>query len=224
MWKYGMKSVWSGYRALILIATMAAVSSVMAEPRVQVEGLFKGAAVFNIDGQQVMLKNGRSHGSGVKLLDANSQRALVEIDGQRHELTLHMAIGGTYQQTQSPQVVIRKNSHNQYKVAGSINGQGVQFLVDTGANAVAMNESQARQLGLLYKLDGQESQAVTASGVVSTWVVTLNSIKVGEISVPNVKAIVIAGAYPEDVLLGMSFLEYVKLQEHNSVLMLEKKF
>lgn len=200
------------------------VGHVVADPQVRVEGLFKGAAVLMIDGQQVMLKNGRSHESGVALVDANAKRAIVEIDGQRHELALHTAIGGTYQQAELTQVVIRKNDHNQYRVSGSINGQTVSFLVDTGANTVAMNEMQARNLGLLYKLNGQESQAVTASGVVATWVVTLDSVKVGEISVPNVRAVVIEGGYPQDVLLGMSYLEYVKIQEHNSVLMLEKKF
>ncbi|MEE2729719.1 MAG: TIGR02281 family clan AA aspartic protease [Pseudomonadota bacterium] len=196
----------------------------VAAPKVRVEGLFKGAAVLQIDGQQVMLKNGRTHASGVTLVDANARRAIVEIDGQQHELALHTAIGGTYQQTDITQVVIRKNDMNQYRVSGSINGQTVQFLVDTGANTVAMNEIQARNLGLLYKVNGQESQAVTASGVVATWVVTLDAVKVGEISVPNVRAIVIEGAYPQDVLLGMSYLEYVRIQEHNSVLMLEKKF
>lgn len=200
------------------------ISQGVASPQVRVEGLFKGAAVLKIDGQQVMLKNGRSHQSGVTLVDANAKRAIVEIDGERHELALHTAIGGTYQQAELTQVVIRKNDHNQYRVNGSINGQTVSFLVDTGANTVAMNEIQARNLGLLYKLNGQDSQAVTASGVVATWVVTLDSVKVGEISVPNVRAIVIEGGYPQDVLLGMSYLEYVKIQEHNSVLMLEKKF
>ena len=214
MWKWilGVALVWglTGYA--------------VADPQVRVEGLFKGAAVLKIDGQQVMLKNGRSHSSGVTLVDANAKRAILDINGQRHELALHTAIGGTYQQADVTQVVIRKNDMNQYRVNGSINGQSVSFLVDTGANTVAMNEMQARDLGLLYKLNGQESQAVTASGVVSTWVVTLDSVKVGEISVPNVRAIVVAGAYPQEVLLGMSYLEYVKIQEHNSVLMLEKKF
>ena len=195
-----------------------------ATPEVRVEGLFKGAAVLKIDSQQVMLKQGRSHSSGVTLIDANARRAIVEIDGKRHELTLHMAMGGNYQQAEVTQVVIRKNDNNQYKVNGSINGQSVLFLVDTGANSVAMNEMQARNLGLLYKLNGQESRAATASGVVATWVVTLDAVKVGEISVPNVRAVVIEGAYPQDVLLGMTYLEYVKIQEQNSVLMLEKKF
>lgn len=209
---------------VLVLLGWGVVAEVVAAPQVRVEGLFRGAAVLDINGQQVMLKKGRSHESGVTLVDANAHRAVVEIEGQRHELTLHMAIGGTYQQADVTQVVIRKNNFNQYRVNGSINGAPVDFLVDTGATTVAMNEMQARSLGLQYKLDGERSQVATASGVASSWTVSLNSVKVGEISVPNVKAVVIEGAYPPFVLLGMTYLEYVKMQEHNSILMLEKKF
>ena len=107
---------------------------------------------------------------------------------------------------------------------GSINGQSVQFLVDTGANAVAMNELDARKLGLQYRIDGQESQVVTASGVSKSWTVKLDSVKVGEIQVANVDAVVVQGGFPTQVLLGMSYLNSVRMQEQNSTLMLEKKF
>jgi len=202
---------------------LAAATTAMAEPTVRVDGLFKGAAVLNIDGQQVMLREGKTGPSGVRLISASSRGAEVEIDGKRHMLALHTAIGGQYQEAELKQVVIRKNNSDQYMVNGSINGQSVQFLVDTGANAVAMNEMDARRLGLQYRIDGKESQVVTASGVSKSWNVKLDAVKVGEIQVSNVEAIVVQGAYPSQVLLGMTYLNHVKLQEHNSALMLEKK-
>ena len=107
---------------------------------------------------------------------------------------------------------------------GSVNGLTVTFLVDTGATTVAMNELEARRLGIQYKLQGKESRVSTASGVAKSWYVKLDTVKVGEIAVNNVGAVVIEGSHPTDVLLGMTYLEYVKLQEHNSILMLEKKF
>lgn len=196
----------------------------MAEPNVRVEGLFKGAAVLNIDGQQVMLREGKTGPSGVKLVSATSRVAVVEIDGKRHELSLHMAIGGQFQEAELKQVVIRKNDSDQYLVNGSINGQSVKFLVDTGATTVAMNEMDARRLGLQYRINGKESQVVTASGVSKSWSVRLDAVKVGEIQVSNVDAMVVQGGYPSQVLLGMTYLNHVKLQEHNSVMMLEKKY
>lgn len=209
-----------GVAGSVLLLTAA----VQAAPQVRVEGLFKGAAVLNVDGQQVMLKDGKTGPAGVRLVSATSREAIVEIDGQRHALQLHTAIGGTYRKAETTQVVIRKNDLDQYTVNGSINGQSVQFLVDTGANAVAMNELDARKLGLQYRIDGQESQVVTASGVSKSWTVKLDSVKVGEIQVANVDAVVVQGGFPTQVLLGMSYLNSVRMQEQNSTLMLEKKF
>ena len=210
--------VWALF-SLFLVSTQ-----VFSSPQVRVEGLFKGAAVLNINGEQVMLKNGKSHSSGVKLVKANSRQAIVEMDGKQHTMGLHMAIGGTYQKADITQVVIKKNDINQYKVNGSVNGLTVTFLVDTGATTVAMNELEACRLGIQYKLQGKESRVSTASGVAKSWYVKLDTVKVGEIAVNNVGAVVIEGSHPTDVLLGMTYLEYVKLQEHNSILMLEKKF
>lgn len=207
-----------------LVVSFIFSSQLVAAPQVKVEGLFKGAAVLNINGQQVMLKNGKTHSSGVKLVKATSREAIVEMEGKQHRLSLHMAIGGTYQKADVTQVVIKKNNYNQYKVNGSVNGLPVRFLVDTGATAVAMNEMEAKRLGILYKLEGTESRVSTASGVANSWYVKLDSVKVGEIAVSNVGAVVIEGTHPTEVLLGMTYLEYVKLQEHNSILMLEKKF
>lgn len=205
-------------------SVLLCASIAVAEPGVRVDGLFKGAAVLTIDGQQVMLREGKTGPGNVRLVSATSRAAVIDIDGKRHEMALHTAIGGQFQQPELQQVVIRKNNSDQYMVNGSINGQSVKFLVDTGANTVAMNEMQARSLGLQYRIDGAESQVVTASGVSKSWKVQLDAVKVGEIQVANVDAVVVQGAYPTEVLLGMTYLNHVKLQEQNSVLMLEKKF
>lgn len=197
---------------------------VQAAPNVRVDGLFKGAAVLTINGQQVMLRDGKTGPAGVRLISATSRGALVEIDGKRHDMKLHAAIGGQFKEAEVRQVVIRKNNADQYMVNGSINGQSVQFLVDTGATAVAMNEMDARRLGLQYRIDGEEAQVVTASGVAKSWKVTLDSVKVGEISVSNVEAVVVQGGFPTQVLLGMTYLNHVKMQEQNRVLMLERKY
>ncbi len=208
----------------ISVLALGSVSAAIAEPAVRVDGLFKGAAILNIDGQQVMLREGKSGPAGVHLVSASSREAVIEVDGKRHSVTLHDGIGGQFQEAELRQVVIRKNAADQYLVNGSINGQSVKFLVDTGANAVAMNELDARRLGIQYRINGQEIPVVTAGGVSKSWKVKLDSVKVGEIQVANVEAVVVQGGYPADVLLGMTYLNHVKLQEHNSVLMLEKKY
>ena len=174
----------------LLVGLWGLSGFVEAGPQVRVEGLFKGAAVLNVDGQQVMLKNGKSHGSGVKLISATSRQAVVEVDGKQHTMGLHMAIGGSYQQTSLTQVVIKKNDRNQYKVNGSLNGMPVTFLVDTGATHIAINSNHAARLGIDFRVIGRAGAAETASGVVKLWHVTLNSVKVGEISLNQVAAVI----------------------------------
>lgn len=214
----------TGKRVCGLCLWLLASSVALAAPDVRVEGLFKGAAVLRIDGQQVMLRNGMTGPSGVRLVEASSRSALLEIDGKRHDLKLHTAIGGQFQPASKTQVSIRKNGIQQYTVNGSINGQSVQFLVDTGATSVAMNEADARRLGLQYQQDGKESQVVTAGGVSKSWQVKLARVKVGEILVSDVDAVVVQGGFPTQILLGMTYLNHVKMQEHNGVLLLEKKY
>ncbi|MAV27691.1 MAG: hypothetical protein CMQ05_16550 [Gammaproteobacteria bacterium] len=87
-----------------------------------------------------------------------------------------------------------------------INGTPVSFLVDTGATVVAMNLPTARRLGLDVT-DAQREKVATAGGIVESWEVLVDRIQVGSVSVVNAKTAVMDGNYPEDILLGMSFLD-----------------
>ena len=208
-------------RGYLLLACWLANCS-WAAPDVKVEGLFKGAAYLRIGSETLLMRQGQSHESGVKLMQADSKQAVIQIEGKVHRLGLHSAIGGSYQAPEISQVTIQKNDYNQYIVAGSINGMPVDFLVDTGANVVALSGTQARKLGLQFKLLGVPSKTVTASGITDSWQVQLDQVKVGDISVQGVEASIVDGDYPTKVLLGMSFLEQVRLTESNRVLTLEK--
>ena len=197
-------------------------SSVWAAPNVKVEGLFKGAAYVRIDGETLLLRQGQIHESGIQLLQADSKQAVIKFQGKVHHLGLHSAIGGTYQEPEVSQVSVHKNNRNQYIVAGSINGMPVDFLVDTGATVVAMSSREARNLGLQYKVLGTPSKVVTASGVANSWELLLDQVKVGDIRIQGVEASVVEGDHPTEVLLGMSFLQNVRLTESNRVLTMEK--
>ena len=109
-------------------------------------------------------------------------------------------------------------------MTGSINGHHTVFMVDTGATSVAMNANQARRMGIDYQLIGTPIRATTASGAVDGYRVSLARVKVGEIELTNVQGVVLDGAYPLDVLLGMSWLSRVRMDERDNLLMLERKF
>ena len=110
-----------------------------------------------------------------------------------------------------------------YRVVGSINGFPVRFLVDTGASSIAMNSAQARRLGIDYRVEGKPGMASTASGVVRSYGVVLDRVKVGDIELRNVRAEIIDGSHPQQVLLGMTFLSRVDMAREGQMLELTSK-
>ena len=62
----------------------------------------------------------------------------------------------------------------------------------------------------------------TACGMIDAHSVTLQSVNVGGLRVDNVPATVVEGTYPATILLGMSYLRHVKIQEHDGMLSLSK--
>jgi aspartyl protease family protein len=104
-----------------------------------------------------------------------------------------------------------------------VNGRQITALLDTGANLMAMSAGHARQLGINY-LRGEKALVSTASGVAPAYRVKLKSVAVGGIVADHVAAVVIEGDYPEQVLLGMSYLEHVDMQEKDNILTLKARY
>jgi aspartyl protease family protein len=64
----------------------------------------------------------------------------------------------------------------------------------------------------------------TAQGEVNAHLVSLDEVVVGGIAAHHVRAAVIPGSFPAEVLLGMSFLRTVSMQETAGVLQLTQKY
>ncbi len=209
---------------LLLACALSLVSfALTAAPRVQVVGLFPGAVVMNVDGQRKLVRVGQAGPGGVEVVSVDGTGAVLRVEGveRRYGLSRELSVG--FAEPERRQVSIAQGQGGHYWVAGSINGQPVQFLVDTGATSVAMNENQARRLGIDYRVDGRQIVVGTASGTAKAWRVNLNSVKVGAIDVLGVEAVVVEGGSPTDALLGMSFLSRVSWREDQGVLKLESK-
>lgn len=200
----------------VLVASTAWSSS----SRIEVEALFTDAAVLKIDGERKMLKAGQSY-KGVTLVAAHSRTATLEVDGETMELGTSRHIGTQYEAAESQVVSIPRDAMLQYQTSATINGRTVQVLVDTGANVVALNSRHAQSLGVDYSA-GTPGRVETASGSISAWIVTLRSIDVGGIRVDNVQASVVEGDFPTTILLGMTYLRHVKMQESDGVLSLSR--
>lgn len=103
-------------------------------------------------------------------------------------------------------VVIRKTSGGHFITQGTINGQTVTFLVDTGASDVVLSPSDAARIGLDPKTMKFTQVYNTANGKVFGAPVRLDSLTIGPLTLRDVRASV-NSANMNRSLLGMSFLE-----------------
>ena len=211
------------FRCVIFSAFILLAAPVLSADMVKVVGLFKNAAIVQVAGKQVMLKKGVLK-KGILLVSADAESAVIKYQGAEKRYYLQTSIGGTYVKPTFGEVIIAKDRQRRYFTAGSINGQPVGFIVDTGATSVAMSGNQATKLGIDYRLVGREGQAVTASGVTRSYSLKLKRVKVGNIELKEVDAAVIDGDFPKVILLGMSFLERVEMSEENGVMRLKKNY
>jgi len=199
--------------------------SLVAAADIAVMGLFSDMAIIKVDGQQHKLRKGESTPQGIKLLRADSDKAVFLVKGKRQTLSLGSTSGinTSFAKREKTEARIMRR-HGMYSVAGSVNKQPVKFLVDTGATSVAMNRDTAKRLGIDFRYKGTPGWANTANGPVKTYRVKLDSVRVGEIELTNVQGAVLDGASPRDILLGMSFLNRVEMQREGELLLLRKNW
>ena len=93
-------------------------------------------------------------------------------------------------------------------LTASVNGAPVRFLVDTGASTVALSAADARAVGINPSALVFDRTTTTANGVVRVAPVLLREIRIEQLSVENVPAVVDANL--SGSLLGMSFLSRLK--------------
>lgn len=209
---------------LLAICLWMTVTCLQAAGDVRVVGLFSGRVVLLVDGRQRLLKAGQTSPEGVQLISASSEEALLLVDGKEVTARLDGRVSARTRTPEVSEVQVWRDIAGMYTTVGSINGLPVTFLVDTGATAVAMNANQAKRLGIDYRVIGQQSAVTTASGVEGAWAVTLATVKVGDLELHNVAAVVLEGAHPATTLLGMSYLGRLEINNDGRLMTLRKKY
>lgn len=202
--------------ALTALAAFAAPHA-HAQEDVRLVGVMSQRALLVIGGQQPRLVATGSSLQGVKVLQVTADSATLEYNGQRH--TVRLGQTPVRMQSAKQSLTLRADNAGHFQSEGSINDQPVQFMIDTGATAIAIGSMQARQLGLDY-LGGSPVIVGTANGSIQGWQVTLRSVKVGSLVRHNVAAIVTPQAMPY-VLLGNSFLQHYQMTREADLMRLQ---
>ena len=97
-----------------------------------------------------------------------------------------------------------------FRTEGRIDGQRVDFMVDTGASTVALNESSAARFGLRPSRADYTAIVSTANGTVKGARARLAMVQLGELTVRDVDALVLPDEALSENLLGLSFLSKLK--------------
>ncbi|WP_127996201.1 retropepsin-like aspartic protease family protein [Piscinibacter defluvii] len=206
-----------------LCALLVAVAAPAAAQSVSMSGSLGDKALLIIDGTPRTVAAGQTV-QGIKVISVSGSETVVELNGRRQVLPLggaQVSLGGAGGGGGGTQIVIAAGSGGHFVSDGAINGKMVRFLVDTGATSVSMSEAEARRLGIDYSR-GQAGLARTANGTVTAHRIRLASVRVGDVTVYDVEAIVVP-APMELVLLGNSFLSRFQMRRDADVLVLDKR-
>lgn len=117
----------------------------------------------------------------------------------------------------SGELVIRSNRAGHYLLPGTINGERVTFLLDTGATQVSVPAHLQGRLGLT---PGNTMRSMTANGTVTVHATNINELVIGPFIFQNVSGHLNPGFQGDEILLGMSVLRQLEFTQSGGTLTL----
>jgi len=213
----------SAHHRIASIALGLLVSTAAAALDINVAGLFPNKALVQIDGGRLQtLSVGQKTRYDVTLVSVEHDGATFDIQGQR--VTLALGHARTQTNTSAPDsVTVPADGRGHFVTEGQVNGAPIRFAVDTGATFVTLSARDASRLGLDYR-KGRPALMETANGDVSAYHVKLDTVRVGDVAVHNVDAVITEGNNLPVALLGMSFLSRMTIRHEGAIMTLTKRY
>ncbi len=213
----------------VVILVLCCVSAVQAQvSSVKAIALFEGRAMLSVNGGKPKIVHAGKEFKGVKLVSSNTSEAVIHVNGRPETLTLNStttldhALGGAAPSDALNSVTLYVDGRGFFETDGKVNGRPIRFLVDTGANLVVLSSEQANRIGLEYK-SGRRTYASTASGTAPMYHFEIDKISIGGIDLYNIGAGVIEGSYPQQPLLGMTFLGRLDMNRSGNTMTLKRR-
>ena len=210
----------------VVMVLMALASGTAQAESVALAGMLGSKALLVVNGSAPKsVAAGDTH-QGVKVISTNGDQAVVEQSGKRATLRVGdapVSFGGAAGGAgRGSRIVLTAGSGGHFMTPGQINGKAVQFMVDTGATSVAMGAVDAERAGIAYK-NGQLVHLSTANGVTQGYRIKLNSVRIGDVEVYDVDAVVTPQPM-QYMLLGNSFLTRFQMVRENEQMTLVKRY
>jgi aspartyl protease family protein len=108
------------------------------------------------------------------------------------------------------EVRLKADTRGHFFLEAAINERPATFMADTGATVVVLTHDEAARVGLFPQHLSFNARVQTANGVARAAPVTLDRVRIEEITVRNVAALVAEKGALDTNLLGMSFLGRLK--------------
>ena len=209
-----------------LLALLFAAACALAQAQsVTLTGTIGSRAILIVNGgAPKTLAIGESF-QGVKLVSLQGEQATVEAEGKRVALRMDTPVsigGGGSAGGGGTRIVLPASSGGHFMAQGAINGRSVNFMLDTGATTIALSAADAQRIGLDFS-KGQPVRMNTANGMSQGYRVKLGSVRVGDVEVYDVDAIVSPEPMPY-ILLGNSFISRFSMRRDADQMVLEKRF
>ncbi len=117
------------------------------------------------------------------------------------------------------EVMLQRNHFGHYLTSGRINGERVEFMLDTGASDVSIPAAVAETLQLQ---PGAPRYYQTANGTITAYTTRLDELRIGDILLRDVRASINPAMQGNGILLGMSVLKRLEFTQRGDTLLLRQ--
>jgi aspartyl protease family protein len=190
-------------------ASQATTVLVMSLEQGRVQLLVNGSAVRS-------LRAGQTSPEGIRLISADRTKAVIEVDGRE----LALGLGGST--VASAELKVDRAGH--FTTTAYVNGVATPAVIDTGATTVAMSSDEATRMSIRYA-GVPRVLIATAGGPKTAYRVNLATVRVGDITLHNIDALVMEGGKEQlpVTLIGMNFLNAVEMRRVGDTLTLTRR-
>lgn len=207
---------------ITLLACLCTFSCVACALDVGLAGIMGSKAMLMVNGGEPKAVTVGQAIDGVRLISVAADQVVVEVDGKKRPLRIGQHAVGSASTDGSGKVILTADSQGHFVTNGTVNGASVKFLVDTGATLISLGASDARRIGIDAS-KGQLGMTNTANGQAQVSKVKLDTVRVGDVTLHNVDALVHQNDLPV-ALLGMSFLNRMEMQRDGGTMTLKKQY